>query len=204
MVPKKIVWVLALCLPLLAGGVYLFDSAVTSETASSGSTDVSNLEWQVNNFAYTNQDGKPFGLSNLKGDLWIANMIFTNCQTVCPPMTANMSRLQQELQKAGAPIQLVSFSVDPENDRPEVIKKFAEKFGADFSGWNFLTGYSQTEIGEFAKSSFKAAVQVQPDSDQVIHGTSFYLVDQTGKIVKKYDGLNPPYDTIIKDIQSLK
>ncbi|WP_219914242.1 SCO family protein, partial [Bacillus paranthracis] len=47
--------------------------------------------WDLETFQFTNQDGKPFGTKDLKGKVWVADFMFTNCQTVCPPMTANMA-----------------------------------------------------------------------------------------------------------------
>jgi protein SCO1/2 len=175
-----------------------------NSTSSSDSSDLSKLDWYVPDFTYTNQDGSPFGLSELKGRVWITDMIFTNCRTVCPPMTANMAQLQQKLKEKGVEADIVSFSVDPENDTPDALKAYGEKFGADFSQWHFLTGYTPEQIEELSYNAFKATLQKEPDSDQVIHVTSFYLVDKTGKIVRKYDGLTPPYDTIIKDIKSFR
>ncbi|WP_019122543.1 SCO family protein [Brevibacillus massiliensis] len=190
---------------LLIGAVYLvFALTQADSSSSSDSTDLSKLDWYVPDFTYTNQDGKPFGLSDLKGHVWLTDMIFTNCRTVCPPMTANMAQLQQKLKEKGVEVDIVSFSVDPERDTPDALKAYGEKFGADFSQWHFLTGYSPEQIEELSYNTFKATLQKEENSDQVIHVTTFYLVDKSGKIVRKYDGLNPPYDTIIKDIKAFR
>ncbi|MBO8171251.1 MAG: SCO family protein [Bacillaceae bacterium] len=162
------------------------------------------LNWEVQDFTYTDQNGNPFGLSNLKGQVWIADFIFTNCTTVCPPMTANMAKLQEKLKEAGVPVQIVSFSVDPNRDTPEAMTAFGEKFGADFSNWHFLTGYAFEEIQEFATTSFKTAVSAPAEgSDQFSHGTSFYLVNQDGVIVKRYSGTDVPFEQIIEHARIL-
>ncbi len=80
-------------------------------------------------------------LDNLKGKWWIADFIFTNWTTVCLPMTNNKSILQRKLKDNNLDVQLVSFSVDPDFDSPEVLKEYAEQYGVDFSNWSFLTGY---------------------------------------------------------------
>ncbi|BBP90159.1 hypothetical protein BsIDN1_37770 [Bacillus safensis] len=74
-----------------------------------------------------------------------------------------------------------------------------------FKNWDFLTGYSQSEIEKFAmKKSFKTIVKKPEDEDQVIHQSLFFLVNQDGKVMKNYDGVqNTPYDDIIKDIKTL-
>ena len=85
------------------------------------------------------------------------------------------------------------------------MKKFAANYPLSFQNWDFLTGYSQEEIEKFALKSFKSIVKKPEDEDQVIHQSSFYLVDQNGKVVKDYDGArNTPYDEIIADIKTLE
>lgn len=163
------------------------------------------LNWEVQDFEFINQDEETVKLEDLKGEVWLANFIFTNCSTVCPPMTYNMSQIQGLLAEEKLNIPIVSFSVDPEIDSPEHLKEFGQKFNADFTTWNFLTGYSQEHIEEFALESFKAAVIKPEDTDQVTHGTSFYLIDQSGKIVRRYDGyIETPFQDIINDIKTLK
>ncbi|QOR65139.1 SCO family protein [Cytobacillus suaedae] len=160
--------------------------------------------WEVQEFAYINQDGEEVALEDLKGKVWLANFIFTNCDTVCPPMTANMSKIQGLLKQEGIEnVEIVSFTVDPEVDTPDALKEFAGKFEADFSNWHFLTGYSQDEIESFSRESFKSLVQKIEGEPQVGHGTSFYVVDKDGIIKQSYSGVDVPFDQIIKDVKSL-
>ncbi|WP_078550585.1 SCO family protein [Litchfieldia alkalitelluris] len=159
---------------------------------------------QAMNFEFTDQDGSAFGSSNLEGKVWVANFIFTNCNTVCPPMTAHMAKLQQMLEDEGVQAELVSFTVDPEVDNPDTLKSFANNFDADFANWHFLTGYSQKEIEDFAKENFATLVRKPADQEQVMHGTSFYVVDQNGNLVESYSGVeDTPYEDIIEKIKEL-
>ncbi|CEG27543.1 cytochrome c oxidase Cu(A) center assembly protein [Bacillus sp. B-jedd] len=162
--------------------------------------------WPVEDFTFTNQDNKQFGLKDLEGKVWMADFIFTNCETVCPPMTANMAEIQEMAAEEGIKnIEFVSFSVDPEGDTPEALKEYGTKFDADLKNWNFLTGYEQEEIEEFAVKYFKTPVAMPKEGDQVVHGTSFFLVGKDGKIKTYYSGVsNVPYDDIIKDIKTLQ
>jgi protein SCO1/2 len=163
------------------------------------------LNWKLDEFTYTDQQNEPFGLSDLKGKVWIADFIFTNCETVCPPMTANMAKLQKEMKAEGLEVDFVSFSVDPENDTPEVLTEYMKTYDADLSDWHLLTGYEQEQIEQFALKQFKTIVQMPKQSDQVIHGTDFYLVDQEGKVMKTYSGVSDtPYDEIIKHVKALQ
>lgn len=173
--------------------------------ACSGSKIEDPLNYKVENFEFIDQDGKPFSLKDLKGKVWVADFIFTSCETVCPPMTAHMKQLQEKADEAGVNVQFVSFSVDPEVDTPEKLKQFASNFSVSFDNWKFLTGYSQKTIEEFAKNSFKTLVQKVQNDDQVAHGTSFYLVDQNGVVLKSYSGVSdPPYEEIINDIKAIQ
>ncbi|PWW30224.1 protein SCO1/2 [Cytobacillus oceanisediminis] len=164
------------------------------------------LNWELADFTYTNQENKEFGLKDLEGKVWVADFIFTNCEDVCMPMTANMKKLQQLAEEEGIEnIEFVSFSVDPKVDTPEVLKDYGSQYSADFSNWHFLTGYKQEEIEKYAMDNFKTIVKKPQTGDQVIHGTDFYLVDQEGNVMKYYTGLAEiPLDEIIRDIKALQ
>nr|WP_249292137.1 SCO family protein [Metabacillus flavus] len=182
----------------LAAAFILLSGCVS---AASGFKTISSVE----NFQYKNQEGERFGLAELKGKVWIASFIFTSCTTVCPPMTAHMKKLQSMGAEQNLPFEIVSFSVDPKVDTPEKLKTFGSQFGSSFENWHFLTGYSQKQIEEFSLNSFKSLVKKPENEDQVIHGTSFYLINKEGDVVKSYSGVeNPPYDEIMQDIKRLQ
>lgn len=165
-------------------------------------TDMSEI---VADFSFTTQDNKTLELADLEGKWWIADFIFTNCETVCLPMTHHMSLLQDQLKEEEIPIQFVSFSVDPEYDSPEVLKAYGEAYHADFSNWTFLTGYDFQTIKELSIKSFRALLK-EPDfgSDQVTHDVRFFLVDPTGTIVKGYNGtVMDNIEVIVDDIITL-
>ncbi|MFX3624998.1 MAG: SCO family protein [Ectobacillus sp.] len=164
------------------------------------------LNWKLQSFSYTDQNGDTFGLNDLKGKVWVADFVFTSCETVCPPMTANMTKLQQKLKEEGiTDVEFVSFSVDPTVDTPAKLKEFMDKYDMDAAKWHFLTGYSQGEINAFASKNFKTAVNKPASSTQVIHGTSLYIVDQNGIVVKNYSAIkDTPYEQIIRDIKTLR
>lgn len=167
-----------------------------------------NMSEQLPEFEYTTQNGETFGLNDLKGQWWLASFVYTNCKTVCPVMTKNMAKLQQELKENKLDIQIVSFSVDPEFDTPEVLKQYAQDYGVDFSNWTFLTGYQFKTIQDLSMNYFKTSLQkASPGTgnDQIAHGTSFFLVNPKGKIVKKYDGVGEEgQKQAILDIKALQ
>ena len=164
------------------------------------------FSYEVQDFSFTNQDGETVAKSDLDGKFWVADFIFTNCETVCPPMTSNMAKLQNQLTEAGLDdVHLVSFSVDPENDTPEALKEYGESRDAAFGNWDFLTGYEFDEIKEFSIKSFKSPVELDPNSDQVMHVTSFFLVSPEGNAIKRYTGTMPAeIEKIVADIESYK
>ncbi|WP_071459877.1 SCO family protein [Bacillus massilinigeriensis] len=163
------------------------------------------LNYEIKDFTFTNQEDKPFGLKDLKGKIWVADFIFTSCDTICPPMTANMLKLQDMVKEEKLKnVEFVSFSVDPTVDNPKILKDYSEKFHVDTKNWSFLTGYSQEEIETFAMDNFKTLVKKPETGDQVVHQSYFFLVDQEGKIMKSYSGSKEvPFDDILKDIKSL-
>ena len=87
-------------------------------------------------FEYTDQHGATFGTEQLAGKVWVANFIFTRCTTVCPIFTDKMYQVQHRSKDLGDSFHLVSFSVDPEYDTPEVLKSYADKHGVNSRMWN--------------------------------------------------------------------
>lgn len=173
---------------------------------SSGLPIETNMSEKVANFSFTTQDHETLSLEDLQDEWWIANFIFTNCKTVCLPMSSNFSTLQKELEKRDLNVQLVSFSVDPDYDSPEVLKEYGERYDANFETWHFLTGYDMQTIKELSIKSFRAFLkEPEEGDDQVTHDTRFFLVNPEGEIVKGYDGVNAgSIDEIIEDIVVLK
>lgn len=164
-------------------------------------------------FAFTNQNEEEVTLEDLKGEIWLAQFVFTNCTTVCGPMMHNMAELQDALIEEGVEeYKLVSFTVDPVFDKPAVLEDYLNRFApTDPSKWELLTGYKQTEIMELAKKSFMTIVApAREGEDQVTHGVNFVLVDQNGTVVKTYNGAGSeeaPFvdymDDIVQDMKNL-
>ena len=164
------------------------------------------FEYQIEPFAFTNQHNEEVTLDDLKGHVWLSQFVFTKCATVCPPMMMNMVEIEQQLADAGVEdYKIVSFSVDPNVDTPEVLQEYLDIFDTkDQSKWEMLTGYTMDDISKFAVQSFKTLVIDDPNSDQVTHGVQFSLVNQQGQIVKMYNGnVDVPYEKIVKDMKAL-
>ena len=173
-------------------------------TACGGTKKPNQLDWEIQSFSFMDQNGQQVSLESLQGHVWLADFIFTNCTSVCQPMTFNMSKIQEMLKEEGVDAKIVSFTVDPERDTPEVLEAFVSMFTDDQSNWHLLSGYTQEEIASFAKESFKTIAEKPADgSDQFIHQTLFYLVDQNGTIVKAYNGTDLEFEEVVKDTKAL-
>ena len=166
----------------------------------------SNMDETMSDFEFINQDEETVSLDNLKGEYWVADFVFTNCTTVCIPMTSNMKILQDEMiEEDLTNIELISFTVDPDYDTPEVLSDYAKEYDANLDNWSFLTGYEFDDIKEISIKSFRSMLQEpQPGDDQVTHGTRFFLINPKGEVIKSYDGVNRRVaDEIIADLKKL-
>lgn len=141
---------------------------------------------QVATFNLTNQLGQPVTLENLKGRVWVADIIFTSCAGPCPLMTRKMRELQDALPATSA-AQLVTLTTDADTDTPAVLLKYAEKFGADAQRWKFLTGDKRV-IADLAMDGLKlTAVAKKPEertdpADLFVHSTILVVVDKQGRL----------------------
>lgn len=166
---------------------------------------------EIQDFEVTNQDDDTFTREDMDGKVWLMSFIFTNCATVCPPMTQNMTAAAQELEEKGIEdYGIMSFSVDPEVDTPAVLTEYAEWYDIpENTEWQFLTGYDYNFIRGFAEDNFKTIVAPPPKgSNQVTHGTAFYLIDSDGTIIKDYAGVDSgdnkfPQAEVVSDVEKL-
>jgi protein SCO1/2 len=140
-------------------------------------------------FQLVNQSGQPFGSAQLAGKIWIADFIYTTCPGPCPMISSRMSELQKPLEKSD--VHLVSFSVDPEKDTPQVLRGYAEKLQADPGRWDFLAG-PKSAIYKLSHDGFKLAVSDGMDEQGIpVHSTRMVLVDRHGEIRGYYDATEP-------------
>jgi protein SCO1/2 len=156
------------------GGIIWLNLRLTGKS-SWGATPLPVLA-QLPDFRLPERSGKTLGLADLKGQVWIADFIFTRCPGPCPRMTSKMASLQRDLQSEDS-LRLVSISVDPEFDTPEVLAKYAARYQAKEGRWFFLTG-DKAAIHDLAKSGFL----VGGVDDVTLHTTRFVLIDREGRV----------------------
>ncbi|MBI4368100.1 MAG: SCO family protein [Candidatus Omnitrophica bacterium] len=161
----------------------------------------------VPDFSFTERSGEAFGPADLEGRVWIADFIFTRCQGMCPLLTGRMSILQTKFNHPD--IRLVSFSVDPEYDTPEVLSDYALRYQAQEGKWFFLTG-EKTLMWNFVTEGFSLGVaQASPEdlaqgAEPVMHTSRFVLIDPDGDIRGYYDTSEPAnVEQLIQDALTL-
>lgn len=136
-------------------------------------------------FAMTDQAGKPFTNESLRGKVWAAAFVFTRCPMACPKVTRAMRGVQLDAAKRGVQLELVSFSIDPDNDTPEVLRKYAARYEADLATWTFVTGDAKG-VKDTAERGFRIAAEGNADPSKpdfgINHGTQLVLVDRDQKI----------------------
>ena len=152
----------------------------------------------IPDFEFIDSEGRDVGLSSLKGKVWVADFIFTTCTMACPIMTGNMNIIHKKYKK-NDDIRLVSISVYPEYDTPEVLKKYASQYEANTDTWHFLTGNEST-VKEVIKDGFK----IGDYEDIIFHSEKFALVDRNGMIRAYYNGMkSEEMKKLKKDINNL-
>ena len=159
---------------------------------------------RISEFSLTNQNGENITEKNYENKIYIADFFFTTCPTICPIMTDNMAYLQKKLLN-DTNILLVSFSVTPNIDNVETLKKYAIKKGVLDTKWNLLTGIKK-DIYSLARRSFLVA---KNDGDggkyDMIHTENFVLVDSKRRIRGFYDGTDTEsMNQLIDDVYILK
>ena len=166
----------------------------------------------IPDFAFVNQFNDTISQSDYEGNIYLANFVFTTCPTICPVMTYNMRRVQQKTAQYPN-FKILSHTVFPEYDTPEVLLEYANKMEADLSNWNFVTG-NREDIYSIANSYFVNVMEDSTAQGGFLHSEYFVLVDKEGRIrardddngnnIGVYDGTND-YEVglLIDDIKVL-
>lgn len=154
-------------------------------------------------FKLVNQNGDTITQEHYKDKIYVADFFFTTCQDICPIMTNHMVHIQKEL-KADSDVLLLSHSVIPEYDTPEILKEYAIQKGVDDRRWNLVTG-PRKEIYTLARKSYLAVKDVPGEEDAMVHTENFMLIDKKSQIRGFYDGTDPKeIERLLEEIEILK
>lgn len=158
-------------------------------------------------FTLTDRDQRPVSLEDLKGKVWLASFIYTNCPDICPMLNHRFQALQEKALALGGEtdsVRLVSFSVDPERDTPEVLAGYAKALHAT-PKWHFLTG-PRDAIEKVAREGFLVGFEKVPGTSlDFSHSTKIALVDRNGVVRAYYDGVGEKDETpqILSDLETI-
>lgn len=154
-----------------------------------GKPVVDTIYHKVPPFRFTDQGGRPFTDRDTEGKILVVDFFFTRCTTICPRMKVRLQQLQFKLDdKAFSDVLILSHTVDPEYDTPEVLMAHAKQLQADTSRWKFLTGDKQALYTHGADGFFLAAREDVLADDGFLHSEQFVLVDKNKHIRGYYDG----------------
>jgi len=169
---------------------------------------------QVADFRLTNQNGQAVSLADLRGHVWVGDIVFTRCPGPCLKMSRQMKELENALPEK-SDSKLVTLTTDPDYDTPAILKTYGERFSADTNQWMFLTG-TKEQIRKLGRDSLKLtaiekAPQERENSDDLfIHSTIFVLVDRNGQLRKTFEttgeGIDPKevQEKILADVKQLE
>jgi protein SCO1/2 len=152
-------------------------------------------------FTLTSQDGAQVSLANLRGKVVAVTFIFTRCTATCPVLTPMMSLVQDRLGRDfGNKIVFASITVDPEHDTPDMLKLYAQMYGADVAGWSFLTGSAPVIADLTRRYGVFAAKDANGD---VEHSFLTSIVDQRGMLRVQYLGVRFDPEEFRRDLVAL-
>jgi protein SCO1/2 len=165
---------------------------------------VDTIYHQIPDFSLINQDSLAYGTKDLEGKVFVADFFFTTCPTICPVMKTQLLRVHEKF-KEEEDFKIISISIDPNYDKPSILKDFSNKLAIDNHQWNFLTG-DQAKIFELGEKEF--LVTAQKDENELggyLHSGAFLLIDRNRRIRGIYDGTQEDQvNDLIRDIERVK
>lgn len=154
-----------------------------------GAMVVDTIYERVPPFRFTDQGGRTFTDRDVEGRILVVDFFFTRCTTICPKMKVQLQQLQLKLaDKAFKDVVVLSHTVDPEHDTPEVLMAHARKLQADTARWKFLTGPKEDLYLQGSDGYHLAAREDVMQPDGFLHSEYFVLVDKERHIRGYYDG----------------
>jgi len=158
-----------------------------------GKTTVDTIYHAIPEFSFTDQTGKTFGSADLENKIYVANFFFTSCPTICKEMQSLMKTIYDRFEQF-QDVRFVSFTVDPDNDTPEVLAQFADRLNVKPEKWHFLTGEKE-KIYTLANSFLLNASEDAAAEGGFLHSDMVVLIDRKKNIRGVYEG------TDVKDMK---
>jgi protein SCO1/2 len=147
------------------------------------------------------QSGNKFSIKDVRGKIVAVSFTYTSCIDTCPLLTAKMVSVQKKLgSKFGSEVFFVTVSMDPEVDRPEVLKAYAKALGSDLRGWAFVTG-TEDEIQQVARDY--GIFRKKREDGEVDHTLLTSIIDRTGTVRVQYMGMRFDPEEFLHDLTDL-
>jgi protein SCO1/2 len=162
--------------------------------------------WPAPALSLVDQHGRTFGSPDFDGRAAIFSFVYTNCTDMCPLLTANMAQVQSKLRAEGllgSKVQLVSITVDPHRDSPEVLAAYAERFRAEADAWRFLSGDPESVyqvLWGFKLNTLEVA-RAFAGADVIPHSNRLAVVDPRGTVRAQLDGTEVSPNEIVSVVR---
>ena len=144
---------------------------------------------KVPDFQLTDQNGQMISNKDMLGKVYLVEFFYSHCPTICPVMNSNMKYIMTEINRPDFGI--VSISIDPTHDTPEVLKNHARMIGATCQNWHFVSG-DRDYIGNLADQFDIYVGDKEDQSESLNHSGMIALVDQDGNLRCRFDENNMP------------
>lgn len=158
----------------------------------------------VQDFAFVNQYHDTVSNKTINGKIYVADFFFATCQSICPQMSSQLVHVQKAFEKDNE-LLILSHTVNPMHDTVDVLKGYADSYGALKNKWHFLTG-NKKAIYDLAKNSYLVnALEEDGTPEGFLHSELFLLIDKQQRIRGMYDGTDSvAVVKLISDINLLK
>lgn len=142
---------------------------------------------KIPDFSFLSQDSILISSDAFKGKILVVDFIFTRCQTICPKMTNELIRIQEDFEDDSL-VKMITFTVDPEYDLPSILKKHIKEKSVNTNIWTFLTGSKDSLYALAQRGFFLTAMEDRDRPMEFIHSDKVVLVDKKGWIRGYYNG----------------
>jgi protein SCO1/2 len=177
------------------------ETAKGEEVTSPADVSTEFAPYPAADFTLTDQDGQSLTLSSLRGKVIVLDFIFTHCPGPCPLLSLKFSRLQQQLgDRLGKQVMLLSITIDPRRDTPEVLTAYAQRYQANLAGWKFLTGTTRDIL--MVATAYGADYQATMEGI-VDHRLLTCVIDREGILVKEFTGVNHTVEDLMTAIEQV-
>lgn len=179
----------------------MISNSPSEDETTFDTAEVEFVPYPAANFTLTDQDGQSFSLADAKGKVVVLDFIFTRCPGPCPLLSLKFSQLQKQLgDRLGKDVMLLSVTIDPRHDTPEVLRDYAKRYEANLDGWKFLVGNTRDTI--LTATAFGAEYQANMDGI-VDHRLITCVIDQDGIVVKEFTGTNHTVEDLAVEVNRL-